>query len=164
MPMHYLNNGRYHICSQFITFIQKDASRPGLVAQLVGTSSQHAKVVSLIPGLGHKQECFFLSKNQLRENHQVASKMSIKTSFTFFLPLFLSSFLSLFPSFFFKKTLFIYFQRGREGEREREKHQCMVASYTLPTGDLACNPGLCPDWEQNQQPVALQASTQSTEP
>ena len=35
-------------------------------------------------------------------------------------------------------------ERGREGEREGEKHQYMVASHTSPTGDLACNPGMCP--------------------
>ena len=35
------------------------------------------------------------------------------------------------------------------GEREGEKHQCVVASHTPPTGDLAGNPGLCPDWEPN---------------
>ena len=33
-----------------------------------------------------------------------------------------------------------------------------------PTGDLARNPGMCPDWESNQGPLASQASTQSTEP
>ena len=33
---------------------------------------------------------------------------------------------------------------GREGEREEEKHQCVVASHTLPARDLACNPGMCP--------------------
>ena len=33
-----------------------------------------------------------------------------------------------------------------------------------PTGDLACNPGIYPDWELNQQPFGLQASIQSTEP
>ena len=31
-------------------------------------------------------------------------------------------------------------------------------------GDLAHNPGMCPDWESNQQPFGLQACTQSTEP
>ena len=41
---------------------------------------------------------------------------------------------------------------GREGEREREKHPCVVASHTPPTGDLACNPGMCPDW----RPFGLQ--------
>ena len=30
-------------------------------------------------------------------------------------------------------------------------------------GDLAHNPGMCPDWEWNQRPFGSQASTQSTE-
>ena len=41
--------------------------------------------------------------------------------------------------------LFIFRERGREGERQGEKHQCVVASPTPPTGDLAHNPGMCPD-------------------
>ena len=60
----------------------------------------------------------------------------------------------LFP--FFK--YFIFNQRGREGEREGEKHQCVVAS-----GDLARNLGMCPNWESNWQPFGSQAGTQSTE-
>ena len=56
--------------------------------------------------------------------------------------------------------LFIF----REGERKRDKHQCVVASHAPPTGDLARNPGMCPDWESNQQPLASQAGTQPTEP
>ena len=52
---------------------------------------------------------------------------------------------------FFKKDFihFIFRQRGREGEKEGEKHQCVVASRTPPTGDLACNP----DWESNGRPL-----------
>ena len=54
--------------------------------------------------------------------------------------------------FIFLKILFIYFrERGREGEREGKKHQCVVASNIAPTGDLACNLGVCPDWESNCQ-------------
>ena len=34
----------------------------------------------------------------------------------------------------------------------------------VPHGDLAANPGLCPDWESNWRPFASQACTQSTEP
>ena len=60
--------------------------------------------------------------------------------------------------------LFIFREKGREGEREGEKHQYVVASHTPPNGDLARNPGMCPDWELNQQPFGLQAGTQSTEP
>ena len=51
-----------------------------------------------------------------------------------------------------------------EGEREGENYHCVVASYTPQTGDLACNPGMCPDGESNQQPFGLQASAQSTGP
>ena len=51
---------------------------------------------------------------------------------------------------FFKRFyLFIFRERGREGEREGEKHQRVVASHVVPTGDLACNPGMCPDWESH---------------
>ena len=42
---------------------------------------------------------------------------------------------------------------GREGEREGEKHHCGVASRAPPTGDVACNPGMCPHWESNGQTV-----------
>ena len=39
--------------------------------------------------------------------------------------------------FFFLDYLFIYFrERGREGEREREKHQYVAASHSPLTGDL----------------------------
>ena len=61
--------------------------------------------------------------------------------------------------FIFLKILFICRQRGREGE----KYHCVVAPRTPPTDDLACNPGMCPDWEVNQQPFGSQAGAQSTE-
>ena len=32
-----------------------------------------------------------------------------------------------------------------------------------PSGDLACNPGLCPNWESNWLPWSSQAGTESTE-
>ena len=32
-----------------------------------------------------------------------------------------------------------------------------------PTGDMAHNLGMCPDWESNWQPFGLQAHTQSSE-
>ena len=46
--------------------------------------------------------------------------------------------------------LFIYGERGREVEREGDKHQCVVASHIPLTGDLACELGRCPDWELNR--------------
>ena len=44
---------------------------------------------------------------------------------------------------------YLFLEMGKEGEREGEKDQCVVASHTPPTGDLAHNPGMCPDWESN---------------
>ena len=41
---------------------------------------------------------------------------------------------------------------------------CVVASGVHLTGDLASNPGMCPDWESNWQPFGSQACDQSTEP
>ena len=60
--------------------------------------------------------------------------------------------------------LCIFRQKEREGDREGEKHQCVVASHTPPTGNLACNPGMCPDWELNWWPFGSKAGAQSTEP
>ena len=51
--------------------------------------------------------------------------------------------------FFLRFYLFIFRERGREGERKAEKHQCVVASRTPPTGDLAYKPGMCSDWASN---------------
>ena len=70
------------------------------------------------------------------------------------------SFLSFFLFFFWRFYLFIFREKGKEGERGGEKHLCVVASYVPSAGDLTCNPGTCPDW----QPFGWQASTQSTEP
>ena len=49
------------------------------------------------------------------------------------------------------------------GETEGEKHHCVVASRAPLTGDLACNPGVCPEWELNRQPVGSQTHAVSTE-
>ena len=48
-------------------------------------------------------------------------------------------------------------EKGRE--KEGEKHHCVVASCTTPTGDLAQNPGMCPQWELNWRPFGSQACT-----
>ena len=62
-----------------------------------------------------------------------------------------------FMKMFFKDFIDLFLQRGREEEREGEKHPCVVASHAPPAGDLAHNPGICPDWESNWQPFGLQA-------
>ena len=67
-------------------------------------------------------------------------------------------------SFFKRFYSLIFRKQGRGVEREGEKRQCVVASWVPPTGDLACNPGVCPDWESNWQTFGSQASAQSTAP
>ena len=72
---------------------------------------------------------------------------------------------------FFKRFYFILFfrERGREG-KERQRNICVqeihwsVASCMPPTGNLVCNPGMCPDWELNWWPSGSQAGTQFTDP
>ena len=58
------------------------------------------------------------------------------------------------------KKDFMFRERGKEGDREGEKHQCVVASHMPPTGDLAHNPGMCPDQQSSQQPFTLWNATQ----
>ena len=66
--------------------------------------------------------------------------------------------------FFFKIFIYLFLERGwKEGERKEEKPQFVVAPRVALTGDLACNPGMRPDWESNQQPFGLHAHIQSTE-
>ena len=73
---------------------------------------------------------------------------------------------------------FIYlfiFRGGLAGERKKGKEtlcekQCVRETLIgclshAPTGNLARNPGMCPDWNQTSEwPFSLQASAQSTEP
>ena len=62
------------------------------------------------------------------------------------------------------KNIYLFIFREGKGRGKRGKHQCVVPSRAPPTGDLACNPGMCPDWELNQRSFGLQAGTQPTEP
>ena len=55
---------------------------------------------------------------------------------------------------FFKYFIYLFLERGEGSEKERERNMQeiyrLVASHRTPNGDLACNPGMCPDWESNQ--------------
>ena len=53
--------------------------------------------------------------------------------------------------------LFFFFK-----ERERNINVWLPLVYPT-TGDLARNPGMCPNWESIQQPFGSQAGAQSTE-
>ena len=69
----------------------------------------------------------------------------------------------LFPSF----SQVTSRQRGWEGEREGEESIGCLSRAPLwepPSGNLAPNPGLCPDWEWNRQPFGSQAGAQSADP
>ena len=68
----------------------------------------------------------------------------------------------LFLDSFLKNIFNLFVARGGGGEEE--KHQYVVASFMLPTGDMDCNPAFCPDWKLNWQPFGLQAGAQSIEP
>ena len=68
---------------------------------------------------------------------------------------------------FFIFILFIYLfldrGEGREKDRERNINVWLPLAHPAP-GNLARNPGMCPDWESNQQPFGLQAGAQSIKP
>ena len=58
-----------------------------------------------------------------------------------------------FVLFLFFNFIYLFLERGREGERE--KHQCVVASRAPPTGVPVHNHGMCCDWESNLSPLVL---------
>ena len=59
--------------------------------------------------------------------------------------------------------VFLFLERGDGKEKERNINVCLPLACPL-LGDLARNPGTCPDWESNQRPFGSQAGPQSTEP
>ena len=91
----------------------------------------------------------------------------------FFVKFFLSiNFGKIFQSFervleetFLKRFYLFILERKGGRKRGREKSMCGCLSHAPYWGpDLDCNPGMCPDWELNQQPFGSQAGAQSTEP
>ena len=52
---------------------------------------------------------------------------------------------------FFKDFIYLYLERGEGREKERERNISVFASHVAPSGHLARTPGMCPDWESNQQ-------------
>ena len=83
----------------------------------------------------------------------------------------ISKILSHFSVFlFFKDFIYLLLETGEGRKKERERDinvqevHPSLASRTPPTGDLAQNPGMRPDWESNQWPFSSQTGSQSTEP
>ena len=67
--------------------------------------------------------------------------------------------------FFMKDFICLFLERGQGRDKERERNINVWLLLTCPLGgDLASNPGMCPDWESNRQPFGSQATTQYTEP
>ena len=75
--------------------------------------------------------------------------------------------------YFFIDFIYLFSERGEGREKVKERvisismykeNHPSVASCTPPTGDLAHNTGVCPDWELNWRPFDLQVGAQSTEP
>ena len=53
--------------------------------------------------------------------------------------------------FFFFLRFYLFLFRGDGMEKERKRNiNVWLPLGVPPTGDLACNPGMCPDWESNQ--------------
>ena len=110
--------------------------------------------------IAQEKEKWFYGRETHRQDHRIHLMLfkgfSLKTHIVLFLTL------GIWIDNFLRFYLFIF--REGKGGREGEKHQCVVASGALPTGDLVCNPGMCPCWELNWQPFGSQASAQSPEP
>ena len=52
---------------------------------------------------------------------------------------------------FKKDFIYLFLEKGEGKEKERERNISVWLPLGMPpTGDLACNPGMCPDWESNQ--------------
>ena len=65
---------------------------------------------------------------------------------------------------FLKIFYFIYFWTEGKGRRKRGREISVYGClHTPPTGDLAHNPGMCPDWGSNQWPFGSQAGALFTE-
>ena len=65
---------------------------------------------------------------------------------------------------FLEKDFIYLLLKGKGGRKRGREHQCVVASCMPPTGELASNLGMCPDWESNRRSLGSWADTQSTEP
>ena len=68
-----------------------------------------------------------------------------------------------FNSWLLKIFIYLFLEKGREGEREGERHQCVVAFRTSRTGDLVRDPGICSRLGIEPATLWFSARTQSTE-
>ena len=70
--------------------------------------------------------------------------------------------------FIFLKRFYLCLEKGKRREKEKERNIDVRHIDWLPLArpqpDLACNPGICPDQEPNQQSFNPQAGAESTKP
>ena len=51
----------------------------------------------------------------------------------------------------FFKRFYLFLERGEGRDKERERNiNVWLPLMCPPTGDLARDPGICPDWESNR--------------
>ena len=84
----------------------------------------------------------FAFENPVFWGHCIATRQPFYLSLWFSVPLHgdaISQNIFYFSFFNFFKILFIFKEKGREGERRGGKHQCVVASSAPPTGNMVCN-------------------------
>ena len=65
---------------------------------------------------------------------------------------------------FLKYFIYLLLEKERQGRKRGTETSTCGCLSRAPTGDLARNPGMRPDWESNQQPFDSKAGDQSTEP
>ena len=49
-----------------------------------------------------------------------------------------------------KDFIYLLLEREERKEKEKERNPHVVVSHIPPTGVVANNPGMCPDWESDQ--------------
>ena len=82
----------------------------------------------------------FLPQQKLKRLQKILSSDTLQNNIVLTTFYYLKNPDMVFKSFFKRFYLFIFREKGREGEREGEKHQCVVGSPVSPTGDLGPQP------------------------
>ena len=118
--------------------------------------------------VGHLDECFFFNYLVVGLQYSLIF-WQFWLFFIFKFVVFLlvvqggTVYLPTLPSLLEVKDFYLFiFRKGKGGrKRGRELYNtslCGCLSHA-PTGDLASNPSMCPDWESNWQPFGLQSYT-----
>ena len=106
-----------------------------------------------------------IHKRQLNKGYHLFWKSSLRSqvSTNSLKTIYFKYLIFSFVFFLFLNFIYLFIREGEGGRKKGGKHQCVVASWAHPTGNLACNPGMCSDWVWNWWPFGSQPGTQSTE-